>query len=828
MGRRAGALMAVQQALFNLANLDLVSRALCTRRRVDRAPRRAARQALAERARAAPRPAGRARDAHRRHRARRAALRALRRGLRRGGATARRRRGPPRGNPHEARRRRRQRGHHRHRVARPRARRACARSSAKAGSASTSRSRASSKGSLALFRGDESARPRSARRGASRAPPRAASASGPGARSRRARASRARKAPWRSHDATPTPRSRCSRRPRRSCRAICARCSGTIHDGARSAGAHRDDARALVASLVVVARAARPRRRRPHGATTAACRRSRLRERAAPGSPAWGHRSPPRIASRASSRSRATSRASTISIGCSSASPITRSACSAPSAGSSCSSTTRAAWSRTPRATARAKRRTQNFSRSVAERVIKEGEPVIATSARDDERLAQAVSVHQLMIQSIACVPIRGAPPAGKTIGALYVETRLRPGVRFREELPTLAAFADQAAIAIEGARLIDENRRRADELEIAERRAHRGEGQARRAPRAPHRAAPHRAPRSQASALRAALALRLRGPRRHERRDAQALRAHRSRHGHRRARSSSPARAAPARRSSRAPSTSPGPRAKQPFLGVNCGAIPANLLESELFGHVRGAFTGAERDRKGLFREAEDGTILLDEIGEMPQKMQAGLLRVLQEKTVRPVGGAKEEPCNARVIAATNRDLSQMVAEGTFREDLFYRLHVIELKVPRAARAHRGHPCAHRSLPHALLGALQARAQDHRAHRGPAAPGVRLAGQRAPARARAAQRVAPLRGERDHHRRSRSADRERPRRRLAAVVSSSRRPSGPPSRRAARERLVDEHRARTHAGGVSRRREGEDPRARSRAATGTACRRQR
>ena len=115
----------------------------------------------------------------------------------------------------------------------------------------------------------------------------------------------------------------------------------------------------------------------------------------------------------------------------------------------------------------------------------------------------------------------------------------------------------------------------------------------------------------------------------------------------------------------------------------MNCGAIPANLLESELFGHVRGAFTGAERDRKGLFREAENGTILLDEIGEMPIKMQAGLLRVLQEKTVRPVGGAKEEGVNTRIIAATNRDLGTMVSEGVFREDLFYRLHVIELKIP-------------------------------------------------------------------------------------------------------------------------------------------------
>ncbi len=324
----------------------------------------------------------------------------------------------------------------------------------------------------------------------------------------------------------------------------------------------------------------------------------------------------------------------------------------------------------------------QNFSRSVAERVIKEGEPVIATSARDDERLAKAVSVHQLMIQSIACVPIRGAPPVGKTIGALYVETRLRPGVRFREELPTLGAFADQAAIAIEGARLIDENRRRADELEIAngeltDAKEKLAELLGRRTEQLHTARRDLKQARSElrshfgyaglvgtSAAMRKLYALieRVRDT------DVPILVTGESGTG-----KEMVARAVHVA----------GPRAKQPFLGVNCGAIPANLLESELFGHVRGAFTGAERDRKGLFREAENGTILLDEIGEMPQKMQAGLLRVLQEKTVRPVGGVKEEPCSARVVAATNRELSQMVAEGTFREDLFYRLHVIELKIP-------------------------------------------------------------------------------------------------------------------------------------------------
>jgi two-component system response regulator PilR (NtrC family) len=124
-------------------------------------------------------------------------------------------------------------------------------------------------------------------------------------------------------------------------------------------------------------------------------------------------------------------------------------------------------------------------------------------------------------------------------------------------------------------------------------------------------------------------------------------------------------------------------PRAEKPFVSINCGAFTETLLESELFGYVKGAFTGANTNRKGLFEAAHRGTIFLDEIGEMSSAMQVKLLRVLQERKVRPVGAHQEIEIDTRVIAATNRDLAAMVKDGSFREDLFYRISVIPIELP-------------------------------------------------------------------------------------------------------------------------------------------------
>ncbi|MDE0856436.1 MAG: sigma-54 dependent transcriptional regulator, partial [Nevskia sp.] len=124
-------------------------------------------------------------------------------------------------------------------------------------------------------------------------------------------------------------------------------------------------------------------------------------------------------------------------------------------------------------------------------------------------------------------------------------------------------------------------------------------------------------------------------------------------------------------------------PRSAAPFVPVNCGAIPSELMESEFFGHLRGSFTGASRDKIGLFQAAEGGTLFLDEVGDLPLHMQVKLLRALQERAVRPVGSETEVPVNVRVISATHKDLAQLLSQGSFRQDLYYRLNVIEIRTP-------------------------------------------------------------------------------------------------------------------------------------------------
>ena len=171
------------------------------------------------------------------------------------------------------------------------------------------------------------------------------------------------------------------------------------------------------------------------------------------------------------------------------------------------------------------------------------------------------------------------------------------------------------------------------------------------------------------------------------------------------------------------------------PLIKVNCAAIPETLLESELFGHVRGAFTGAATSKKGKFALADGGTIFLDEIGTMSPALQAKLLRVLQEREFEPLGSERSQQVDVRVIAATNRDLRQMVADGTFQEDLFYRLNVIPIEMPPLREAPRGHPGARRAL---RAQAPAAHRQAHRSHRGRRArraAALRVAGQRARAR---------------------------------------------------------------------------------------------
>ncbi len=311
------------------------------------------------------------------------------------------------------------------------------------------------------------------------------------------------------------------------------------------------------------------------------------------------------------------------------------------------------------------------LSQTIARRAIEEGTAIVATDAFSTLGDVHA-SVHALKLRSVLAVPLVAR---GETLGVVYLDDRGRKGAFGPRELAWVRVVASQAAMAIADARDAVLLRRAVGRAERA-----RGRVEAMLAERD-----------AELSVTRTQLELVRDGRETRFAYDEIAGRSEPMRELLRLVDRVTPsdvpvlvvgesgtgkeliARAVHAN----------GPRARRPFVSENCASVPETLLESTLFGHVRGAFTGASATRAGLFDVADGGTLFLDEIGEMPLSMQAKLLRVLQDGVVRPVGGERERKVDVRIIAATHRDLEVMVAAGSFREDLLYRLNVITLRVP-------------------------------------------------------------------------------------------------------------------------------------------------
>ena len=288
------------------------------------------------------------------------------------------------------------------------------------------------------------------------------------------------------------------------------------------------------------------------------------------------------------------------------------------------------------------------LSTSVVDEVLRTGEPVLVYEAPADERYGGVESVVLQHIQSIACVPLR---LRSRPVGAIYLDAVEQRGRFTRDRLPFLRAVADQAALALEHARRVaalrDENRR----LRREARARHGFEGILGQSP----------AMEAVFETLRRVLDT-----------DATVLVTGESGTG-----KELVARALHYE----------GPRQDAPFIALFCGALPDDLLESELFGHAKGAFTGATADKKGLFEAADGGTIFLDEVGDLSPKLQTSLLRVLQTGEVKRVGETRTRRVDVRVVSATNRPLADFVEDGRFREDLLYRLNTIEIEVPPLRR---------------------------------------------------------------------------------------------------------------------------------------------
>ena len=345
------------------------------------------------------------------------------------------------------------------------------------------------------------------------------------------------------------------------------------------------------------------------------------------------------------------------------------------------------------------------LSAGIAKQVLESGRPVLSMDAGRDERFDAMDSVEDLRLRSVLCLPIK---VHGQVDGVLLVDNRMRSGVFSEDDLDLAEHLAALASVAIRNARLVEELRLQNEHLAYSA---------------------------EQIQRLNAGLGRKVRD------RDAELsivrreLSRERGRYDYNEIIGTSSAMRRvfavldrviesdlPVRITGESGTGKEliaraiykhGARKARPFVSINCAAVPDSLLSSELFGHVKGAFTGADKNRRGLFQQADGGTLFLDEIGDMSGEMQSKLLRVLQEREVRPVGSTQPEKVDVRVIVASHRDLFKMVEAGHFREDLYYRLNVLSVELPTLAERAEDIPLlaesllgraardAHRDVPH-------------------------------------------------------------------------------------------------------------------------------